>query len=79
MNTVKHPEADAYVPTAEASKITGLAEQTLHNFRSIHQGPPYVKVGRAVRYSIRDLLAWMEMQKVVPGEAVGADASNVCE
>jgi predicted DNA-binding transcriptional regulator AlpA len=72
-NVVKHFEADEYVATREASKITGLAEQTLHNFRATHQGPPYAKVNRAVRYSVRDLLRWMESQKVMPSELIKCD------
>jgi predicted DNA-binding transcriptional regulator AlpA len=67
-NIVKGFEANKYITTNDASKMTGLAVQTLHNFRAAHIGPPYVKINRkAVRYSVQDLIAWMEAQKVSPG------------
>lgn len=29
-------------------------------------GPPYIRVGRAVRYSLADLNAWLDARRVTP-------------
>jgi predicted DNA-binding transcriptional regulator AlpA len=39
----------------EAAALLGLSAKTLQRWRWIKQGPKFVKLGGAVRYSIRDL------------------------
>jgi|DEB19_MinimDraft_2_1074335.scaffolds.fasta_scaffold34554_2 predicted DNA-binding transcriptional regulator AlpA len=46
------------VDTAGAAELTGFAEKTLENMRSRGDGPPFLKLGRLVRYDPRDLEAW---------------------
>lgn len=58
---------DRFVTEREVSALTGLALPTLRNYRVTHQGPPYIKVNRAVRYSVRDVMDWMQARRVVPG------------
>jgi hypothetical protein len=53
-----------YVNDRGASGIIGVARQTLANWRHLQKGPCYVKSGRLVRYSVSDLLAFMEARKV---------------
>jgi predicted DNA-binding transcriptional regulator AlpA len=53
-----------YVREKQAAEITGFAVQTLRNKRHNGDGPPYVKKGRAVRYPLADLVAWMEAGRV---------------
>lgn len=48
--------------TAEAAVYLGFAEQTLVNWRSLGEGPPYVKVGGRVRYDQRKLDRWLDKQ-----------------
>lgn len=48
--------------TAEAAVYLDLAPQTLVNWRSLGEGPPYVKLGRRVRYDVRKLDRWLEKQ-----------------
>lgn len=43
------------VAQAQAAELLRLSERTLENWRVRGQGPRYIKVGRAVRYSITDL------------------------
>lgn len=50
---------DEAVTTAEASRITGFPVCTLHTWRSRGGGPPFLKVGSAVRYQRRALFEWM--------------------
>lgn len=45
-------------PKAVADR-TGLANQTLANWRSLKTGPPWVKVGRLVRYPEDRLETWL--------------------
>jgi hypothetical protein len=53
-----------YVDEKEVSRIIGRAVQTLRNDRFRGQGVPYVKMGRAVRYRLSDVIAFMEDRKI---------------
>jgi hypothetical protein len=52
------------VDEKEVSRIIGRAVQTLRNERFRGQGIPYVKMGRAVRYRLSDVIEFMENRKV---------------
>lgn len=45
----------AYLSEQEAARRTRLSRRTLQGWRARGEGPRYVKLGRAVRYPIRDL------------------------
>lgn len=47
------------IDTAAASAYTGLSRSTLEKLRVFGGGPPYLKLGRAVRYRPADLEAWL--------------------
>jgi hypothetical protein len=53
-----------YVNEKEVSRITGRAIQTLRNDRHRGHGIPYVKIGRAVRYRLSDVIDFMENRKI---------------
>jgi predicted DNA-binding transcriptional regulator AlpA len=53
-----------YIDEKEVSRITGLALPTLRNYRHLGKGPKYSKIGRCVRYSLDDVIAFMESCKV---------------
>ena len=57
-------ESPRYVSEKEVSKITGLALPTLRNWRFKRIGISYSKVGRSVRYSMSDVLDYMDSRKV---------------
>jgi hypothetical protein len=57
-------EVKRYITEVEVSKITSRALQTLRNDRHHSRGFPYIKVGRSVRYSIDDVIAYMESRKI---------------
>ena len=46
----------------QVAEITQLAEQTLAHHRCSGTGPPFVKIGGAVRYIEDDLHKWIEDQ-----------------
>ena len=52
MKQLSRPEL---VDNETAAKILTLSPQTLNGWRHRGQGPKFVKLGRAVRYRLRDL------------------------
>ena len=48
------------VDTATAAQYVGLAKNTLEKMRLYGGGPRFSKYGRAVRYSVSELDAWIE-------------------
>ncbi len=53
-------EIDPSLREAEAARTLGLAPTTLAHLRMNGHGPPFVKIGRAVRYPQKQLLAWRD-------------------
>jgi predicted DNA-binding transcriptional regulator AlpA len=47
------------VDTKAAAARIGLAAGTLRNMRIRREGPAHAKIGRAVRYRVSDLDAWL--------------------
>jgi hypothetical protein len=52
--------APLVVDTEGAAARLGLNPRTLENQRSRGDGPPFVRLGRAIRYRIADLDAYVE-------------------
>ena len=48
----------------EVATLIGFAVASLRNWRSMARGPSYVKMGRSVRYRLKDVLDWMESHRV---------------
>jgi predicted DNA-binding transcriptional regulator AlpA len=61
---VEKPEKCQCVREEVVSEITGLALPTLRNYRFMGKGIPYLKLGRSVRYDLRDVYAYLENAKV---------------
>lgn len=53
-----------YLNEREVSELTGLALPTLRNDRFLRRRLPYIKIGKAVRYSMDDVVAFMEAHKI---------------
>lgn len=66
MTKLKGMLEDRYLNEHEVARITGRSVYTLRNDRCLHRGFPYVKIGRSVRYSLRDVMDWIESRKVDP-------------
>ena len=60
---------DRVVNEVQASEILCRAIQTLRNDRHLRQGPPYIKLGRSIRYRMSDLMDYLEKHRIDP-EAV---------
>lgn len=52
-----------------AAAYTGHSPRTYQQWRYRGEGPPYIKCGKAVRYSLRDLDAWLLEHRVDPSAA----------
>lgn len=59
-----------YINEHEVARITGRALSTLRNERFNRRGIPYFKVGRSVRYSLQEVIDFMEAHKVQTGEGL---------
>jgi len=57
--------ADVELLTPEqVSELLNVDTNTLTAWRSRHEGPSYVKLGRLVRYHLKDLHAWLKLARV---------------
>ena len=61
------PPDNAPLCTKIAARVIGLDHRTLEQWRYQGKGPPYLKVGRQVRYRLSDLQLWLEGRRVLPG------------
>lgn len=58
-------EVDAtYLDDHELSRRLGFERNTLQKWRSLGSGPPWVKIGRAVRYHWPDVERWLSLRRV---------------
>jgi len=46
----------------EVASMLSVTERTLRAWRDAGSGPKWVKVGKVIRYQVKDLLAWLEAQ-----------------
>jgi hypothetical protein len=58
-------EQRIYITEKEVSLITRRALSTLRNDRFQRRGINYYKVGKSVRYSRDDVIAYMEARKIM--------------
>jgi hypothetical protein len=55
---------EKFLNDVEAAKFLSVSPQTLRNWRFLGKGPEYYKRGRMVRYSLSDLIAWMDEGRI---------------
>ena len=51
------------VTTKELAELIGVPVATLNNWRSIGRGPRSFRLGRAVKYLVTDVAAWIEQHQ----------------
>lgn len=54
-----------YLTEKQVAEITSRALSTIRNDRSLNRGIPYIKIGKSVRYNLKDVLNYMESRKVI--------------
>ena len=48
-----------FLTQREVSELLRMPERTLEDWRLMQTGPPYLKLGRLVRYDVQDVLTWV--------------------
>ena len=56
----------------EVAEATRIGLQTLRNHRHLQRGLPYIKIGHSVRYSIDDVITYLQAHRIDP-EGAAAD------
>lgn len=54
---------NALLDVEQAALLLGLGRRTLENWRCRGEGPPFLKIGRTVRYAPSDLAHWLESRR----------------
>lgn len=49
--------------TVRAAEFLGISKQTMANWRMRGNGPPFIKMGGAVRYKPEDLNSWLDARR----------------
>jgi len=57
--TIASSAPDSLLTEREAATLTSFSPRTLQGWRQRNQGPPYVRVGRSVRYWESRVLSWL--------------------
>jgi hypothetical protein len=64
MDAHAHVEVEpAFLTQAEVACLLGVPERTLEGWRLTKSGPPWLKLGRHVKYDRDDVLAWAREQR----------------
>ena len=61
-------QPDRFLSEDETCQMTGLSKSTHQKLRTKKRGPRFVRLGRAVRYSLWDVQDWLARQLRVGGE-----------
>ncbi len=51
------------VDTRQAAELIGMSRRTLEKWRGEGTGPPFLKLGRRVLYSVADLEEWLRSRR----------------
>jgi excisionase family DNA binding protein len=67
--------SDQHLTPIELAKRLGVPITTIYNWNSAGGGPPYMKIGRHVRFRLSDVLAWEASRTVDRSRDLGGDAA----
>ena len=62
-------DGNRIVTETVAAKILCRAVQTLRNDRHLRQGPAYIRLGRSIRYRVKDLMDYLDKHRIDPEAA----------
>lgn len=65
---------DRYITEREACHIDGMSSDWHRQKRVTGDGPPFIKVGRSIRYHERELREWFAARKHLHTSQYGGDA-----
>jgi hypothetical protein len=64
-------ESLSHLELIDNNKAAGLLDvkpATLEQWRYRKKGPPFLRIGRSIRYNLSDLHAWVSGSKVAPAQ-----------
>ncbi len=64
LSSISKQDPDSLLKENEAAELLDISVRTLQSWRLRFAGPPFVHVGRAIRYRRRDLIAWIDANTV---------------
>lgn len=67
----RDPDANLY--PLEAAYISGQSPRTLEAWRLRGGGPPFIQIGRSIRYRRGDLLDWLAKRRRISTSDPGSD------
>jgi excisionase family DNA binding protein len=67
MSQAAQDEEESLVTEPEAARVLAVSVRTLQAWRVQDAGPPYVRVGRLIRYVRSSLIAWIKSRTHTPG------------
>lgn len=59
MSDTKRPDDDSLLKEAQAAKFLAVSVRTLQAWRTDNSGPPFIRLGRAIRYRLKALIEWL--------------------
>ena len=60
------PRSNRLLDTDAVARLLGCSPAALTKFRTQRRGPPFVRIGRLIRYRRLDLVRWVKLQRVSP-------------
>jgi hypothetical protein len=61
------------ITESQAADLLAIALKTVRNWRHLGRGPPHLKLGRLVRYRMRDLNVWLKTCERASTSDLGGD------
>jgi len=74
---MKNLEISDHITAAKAAALLDMTENALAKMRLDGDGPPFIKIGRRVRYPKTDFLDWLATRRFQSTTAAGAHAKSV--
>lgn len=76
INRFAPPDVDEFLTAAELAILLHLKEQSLAAMRVRGGGPPFTRVGRAVRYSRSAVAAWLAARTATSTAQLATDPTE---
>jgi len=70
------PKQTTLLPQQTVAARLGVTARTIERWRTEGAGPPFLKVGRGVRYDEADLSAWLAAQRRLSTSDPGPGAAR---
>lgn len=76
MSQAMRSDQESLVSETEAARLLDVSVRTLQAWRAQDAGPPYVRVGRLIRYVRASLLAWITSRTHTPSGRTQSQLPN---